>query len=414
MHLAESFRFRSAQVRRVPLSGARSPPICRRNIRGGQLVVTSPIPTPCSTVIWHASSSFGTHISRKASPYGESLRPRSATVTGIAAVGAACIASIAMAFGVIGPASGTSTVDALRDARVRLRTLRDEADTITARYERAVERQAILDDAILASRRTITAAERDAEVARQDFVGVARRIYMSGSQSTGVSFEYDHGASLLEGARANQYLSTIASSDRATIERFTTLVSDLRSDRDRLARSQAEQRRVVKDLRVQIDKLNEKLTEAKRIEDRYGRQLADEVAAGRRAAEARRQADAARRAATRRATPTTTGRNSSSNGAAPGTTRGTVPSTTVPPSSGNGGPSGSGAFGMTTCPVRGPVSFIDTWGAPRSGGRRHQGVDMMSPQGTPLVAVVSGTITERSGSNMGYGIFLNGNNGNSY
>lgn len=219
---------------------------------------------------------------------------------------------------------------------------------------------------------------------------------------------------MLEGARANQYLSTIASSDRATIERFTTLVSDLRSDRDRLARSQAEQRRVVKDLRVQIDKLNEKLTEAKRIEDRYGRQLADEVAAGRRAAEARRQADAARRAATRRATPTTTGRNSSSNGAAPGTTRGTVPSTTVPPSSGNGGPSGSGAFGMTTCPVRGPVSFIDTWGAPRSGGRRHQGVDMMSPQGTPLVAVVSGTITERSGSNMGYGIFLNGNNGNSY
>ena len=73
-----------------------------------------------------------------------------------------------------------------------------------------------------------------------------------------------------------------------------------------------------------------------------------------------------------------------------------------------------GAGGMV-CPVAGPTSFADTWGAPRSGGRSHVGVDMMASYGTPLVAIVSGTITyaayDGSGGNM---IFLSGDDGNAY
>ena len=34
--------------------------------------------------------------------------------------------------------------------------------------------------------------------------------------------------------------------------------------------------------------------------------------------------------------------------------------------------------GSWLCPVAGPTSFTDTWGAPRSGGRQHQGVDMFA------------------------------------
>jgi murein DD-endopeptidase MepM/ murein hydrolase activator NlpD len=71
--------------------------------------------------------------------------------------------------------------------------------------------------------------------------------------------------------------------------------------------------------------------------------------------------------------------------------------------------------GDMTCPVAGPVSFIDSWGAPRSGGRTHEGVDMMASIGTPVAAIVSGTITLSSyGESAGNWQILSGDDGNSY
>ena len=50
---------------------------------------------------------------------------------------------------------------------------------------------------------------------------------------------------------------------------------------------------------------------------------------------------------------------------------------------------------MQVFPVLGPCFFSDTWGAPRSGGRRHEGVDIIAKTGTPVYAVVAGTITRQ-------------------
>lgn len=44
-------------------------------------------------------------------------------------------------------------------------------------------------------------------------------------------------------------------------------------------------------------------------------------------------------------------------------------------------------------PVVGRVSYTDTFGAPRSGGRSHEGQDLMASKGQTIVAVADGTIT---------------------
>ncbi len=53
-------------------------------------------------------------------------------------------------------------------------------------------------------------------------------------------------------------------------------------------------------------------------------------------------------------------------------------------------PSSLGSFPLPlTC------MFWDTWGAPRSGGRVHQGVDLFASVGTPVFAVADGRITQQ-------------------
>lgn len=85
----------------------------------------------------------------------------------------------------------------------------------------------------------------------------------------------------------------------------------------------------------------------------------------------------------------------------------TAPSTTttLPPESGDG----------SICPVQGPHHFRDTWGAPRSGGRTHQGVDMMADRGTPLVAIEAGTVGRLGDGGLGgITVWLLGDTGTHY
>ncbi len=72
--------------------------------------------------------------------------------------------------------------------------------------------------------------------------------------------------------------------------------------------------------------------------------------------------------------------------------------------------------GIYSCVMdRRVVSFRDTWGAPRSGGRRHQGTDVMAPFNVPVYAFTSGVIVRRSLSRLGgIGLHLRGDDGATY
>lgn len=65
------------------------------------------------------------------------------------------------------------------------------------------------------------------------------------------------------------------------------------------------------------------------------------------------------------------------------------------------------------CPV-GPASFFNDWGFPRAGGRYHEGNDLFTGRGTPVVAPVSGTVEFIVGSIGGNQFFLHGDDGALY
>jgi len=68
-----------------------------------------------------------------------------------------------------------------------------------------------------------------------------------------------------------------------------------------------------------------------------------------------------------------------------------------------------------TCPVNAAVSFSNTWGDPRSGGRTHKGVDMVAARNAPLVAIEAGVVTRTSDSSLGgLSVYLTGDSGSSY
>jgi peptidoglycan LD-endopeptidase LytH len=91
------------------------------------------------------------------------------------------------------------------------------------------------------------------------------------------------------------------------------------------------------------------------------------------------------------------------------------PLVTIAVGTGGGGTTGGGIVYIDpiVCPMTGSA-YGDTWGAPRSGGRKHKGVDMLAPMGVPIHAVVDGTVSFGQNWLGGNAASLIGDNGNRY
>lgn len=66
------------------------------------------------------------------------------------------------------------------------------------------------------------------------------------------------------------------------------------------------------------------------------------------------------------------------------------------------------------CPVAGRTRFVDDFGAPRPGGRLHEGTDLLAPRGTPVVASVNGVMRRHDSPRGGLAYYLRGDDGLTY
>ena len=204
--------------------------------------------------------------------------------------------------------------------------------------------------------------------------------------------------------------------DEDIVNHLKVFRRELDRQTERLDEASAEQVIVTAELESIAIQLQQDLAAAQTVYDQLVEQQRQEREEQRRREEeeARRRAEEAARAATSTtsATPATTAAGSTGSTASETTTTtsgdagGAITTTTSPPPP----PSGNGA-----CPVAGAVSFSDTWGAPRSGGRSHEGVDMIAARGTPLAAIFEGSIKRISTSSLGgKSIWLRANNGDEF
>lgn len=253
--------------------------------------------------------------------------------------------------------------ESLAATKRRVAEARQAANEAAGRYNRARAQYERLGDEVARLQRNLGQAEgRMAELKKAT---AERAVEAYKGQSLGALDSFD-GANAMESARRETLLSKVNAADTDAFEELEVVATDLRERKDNMAGRRSEQRKALDSLSREQRALQSKLDVAARAQKDLEAQLAREA----------------------KSRP------------AGGASRG-----------GNFVNPGGGPF---TCPISGPVAFSNDWGFPRSGGRSHQGTDLMSPKGTPNVAVVSGSVTERNGGLGGLAIWLRGDNGTTY
>jgi murein DD-endopeptidase MepM/ murein hydrolase activator NlpD len=268
----------------------------------------------------------------------------------------------------------------------RIAAARVRADAASAQYFEIQAKLDVLNEQIYLLDTQVQQKQQELDTLRADLRDFAIDRYMAGGAAESPSlFESadvneavtkDALADVVGGRKADvidQVRAAEAELDRQTAELTAQkgeqekLAADAAADNDRLAKE-------VADLQSEYEALN-KLLEGLKAEERA--RILEET---RRKAADRAKSEAETRAKAR-------------------------------PRSGGGGYIPSPPW---LCPVPSGSSFVDSWGDIRSGGRRHKGVDMMAPQGTPVVAPVAGDVTYRGNSLGGLSYHLNGDDGNYY
>jgi murein DD-endopeptidase MepM/ murein hydrolase activator NlpD len=285
----------------------------------------------------------------------------------------------------------------LDQAYAKLDAMQDQLNKLADAYNAAESRAGELEDEILKVQEKISASEKDLAAARVQLEDRLVGIYKDGSDSTAyyldALFSETDLASLIERVEA---LDQIAKDDQALFAKVEGYLEESKENKALLEQKKAQQADEVKQLKSLQEDATAKLQAATAEYQSVKGEIAALQSEIQRADARAAAAAAARRAAALRARAAAARASSGS-------------------SSGGGG--GQVLPGLFVFPVRGTHSYVDSWGAARSGGRTHKGTDIMAPRGTPLVACVNGTITKVVLYDTGLGgrtINLTGANGTVY
>lgn len=297
-------------------------------------------------------------------------------------------------------------------AAVRRATAAQLAEVI-ALFDENVHLAEDLEERLTSLSIELSIQERELALARLAALDIARELYMA-ADSSEVMVLLD-SASFTEIPLRRGYMDLVSDSGAATLNHLAAIESRYEEQQALLQQETSEQAAVTAEVEALGDVIIRRLEEAevdyRSLVSAYQAQEAEkarlaELERLRREEEERlrreAEAAAAAAAAATAANATTT------------TTVTTSPPTTTPPSPPPPPPPPVAIDGRV-CPVDGPTVFSDTWGAARSGGRKHEGVDMISPRNTPLVAIESGKIKKmRSGGLGGITVWLRGDGGDEY
>ncbi|MCB2224194.1 MAG: peptidoglycan DD-metalloendopeptidase family protein [Actinobacteria bacterium] len=319
------------------------------------------------------------------------------------------------------PAAAEVTAQEVEEARARLREVNDQLSTQVEAYDAAVVREVELRDRLDQIVVDLGTRERELALARREAKSRVADMYMSaGSQ------EQDLG--VLAADRFSQaparkaYLESVAQTDREVVvqldaarlgyERQQALLEETVAEQEGL---RAEMETLLGDIYLELEQANAEYQEVKQAWDeqeaerRYQEWLATSTTTTTTTAPPATTTTVAATTTTVGGGTTTTTEGGATTTTGAGTTTTQAATTTLPPTTTTTLPPNPGT---RVCPVDGAVTFRDSWGEPRPGGRTHTGTDMMAALGTPLVAIEDGYIWYMSWHYAGgNGLYIQGDTG---
>ena len=320
-------------------------------------------------------------------------------------------------------------------AAQEIQAARDRANAASQAMFDAESQLDTLELEIAAAEQDLAATEAQADSMRSSLQLDAQRSFVNSGTSIPLLIDLDQANA---GITADRQASVARGVASVELDDFDAVMKEVRAQRSELERQQqatTQAREQFEDLQAAAEAEVVALAEIERqrladvavqqeLERQRQAKLAQEAAAARQAQlAASNSANNAPAAAAPAPSGSSSGASAAtstdgSSGAAQGATNNNpapapAPAPAPVPAPVPASPPPSNAGGIV-CPVQGPHAFADTWGAPRSGGRSHEGVDMMAPRGTPLVAVESGVANFRNTRLGGKSVGLTGNSGTYY